>query len=270
MHEAQISRSSTTGRPNAAFLTLTYNDRHVPSNFGLRRDDLTNFFKRLRHLVRPFRYLASGEYGTLSHRPHYHALIFGEDFLDDSIPLRENASTPDTRGAASRLRVSAACTRAWTHTGAKEPLGFHSIGELTWDSAAYVAAYTTKKATGELAGREYVNAETGEVLEPEFAVSSRGGNSKHNNKGGIGKPWFDRYWREVYPSNYVVLNGRQFQPPDYYDKLLERKDPELHREMILSRQKEITNNYHKYTPQRLEAKLKIQQQKHRQRKTGTL
>lgn len=61
------------------FLTLTYNDENLPPDHKISKEDLQKFFKRLRHKYK-FRYLACGEYGETTRRPHYHALIFGEDF----------------------------------------------------------------------------------------------------------------------------------------------------------------------------------------------
>jgi len=64
------------------FLTLTYADPCPPT---LSKPDLQKFFKRLRKADYSIRYFACGEYGTRTKRPHYHAIIFGEDFRQDSI-----------------------------------------------------------------------------------------------------------------------------------------------------------------------------------------
>lgn len=73
----------------AFFVTLTYDEDHVPMEFG--DDDLPNFytvskrdvqlfFKRFRKKyidpVGRLRYFIVSEFGTNSYRPHYHALIF--------------------------------------------------------------------------------------------------------------------------------------------------------------------------------------------------
>lgn len=69
-----------------SFITLTYDDEHLPKDGKLVKKDLQDFFKRLRkkHNVR---YFACGEYGDTYRRPHYHAIIFGLDFLGDAIPI---------------------------------------------------------------------------------------------------------------------------------------------------------------------------------------
>jgi len=60
------------------FLTLTYDDVHLPGDQSLQPKHLTDFFKRLRKKVEyPIRYYAVGEYGEETERPHYHIALFG-------------------------------------------------------------------------------------------------------------------------------------------------------------------------------------------------
>lgn len=64
------------------FLTLTYNNENKPKNGSLVLRDVQLFFKRFRiNLERKgynerIRYVCVGEYGSNTHRPHYHALIW--------------------------------------------------------------------------------------------------------------------------------------------------------------------------------------------------
>lgn len=69
-HEASLHSQN-------CFATLTYRDPPPPE---LSKEDLRNFFKRLRNDGVRFRYFACGEYGSKTHRPHYHVLFFGQDF----------------------------------------------------------------------------------------------------------------------------------------------------------------------------------------------
>ncbi len=71
---------------NAYFVTLTYNDENINwSDQGypsLNKREMQNFFKILRkRLKTKFKYFIVGEYGTETHRPHYHVLFF--DLLND-------------------------------------------------------------------------------------------------------------------------------------------------------------------------------------------
>lgn len=70
------------------WITLTYNDVYCPSE-GLVKADLQKFFKRLRERVSrvvgedvKIRFVAVGEYGGNTARPHYHAIVFGLPNLD--------------------------------------------------------------------------------------------------------------------------------------------------------------------------------------------
>lgn len=57
----------------ASFITLTYDDDHLPSDASLHPEDLTLFWKRLRKNLdgRKIKYFACGEYGDATQRPHY-------------------------------------------------------------------------------------------------------------------------------------------------------------------------------------------------------
>jgi hypothetical protein len=107
-----------------SFLTLTYADPAPPV---ISKADVQAFIKRLRKFYK-FRYFLTGEYGEHSRRPHYHALIFGQDFLEGSIPS-------DTGETYSNPLVEA----EWSH-------GSVVIGSVTMSSACYVAGYVQKKA----------------------------------------------------------------------------------------------------------------------------
>ena len=74
---------------SAYFVTLTYNEEHVPrtglhGEMSLRKRDFQLFMKRLRKKYSDdrIRFYAAGEYGTTTQRPHYHAILFGLH-LDD-------------------------------------------------------------------------------------------------------------------------------------------------------------------------------------------
>ena len=107
------------------FITLTYNQDNCPKE--INREDPQKFIKRLRHHSgRPIRYFLIGEYGDKTHRPHYHACIFGEDFLGGAYNITE------------QLYGNAILDRIWKH-------GNTSIAEFTTATAMYTAGYTSKK-----------------------------------------------------------------------------------------------------------------------------
>ena len=71
-HEMEVSS-------NTWFVTLTYDEENLPSDRKLRPDHFTNFVKSLRYYLgsnRRCRYFGCGEYGSETHRPHYHLILF--------------------------------------------------------------------------------------------------------------------------------------------------------------------------------------------------
>ncbi len=239
MHEAQLHTSNS-------FVTLTYNDEHLPPDGGLVLRDWQTFAKRLRKKAGPFRFYHCGEYGDLHGRPHYHALLFGLDFRSDQV-------LDSTSQHGDKLYTSEVLSDTWG-------MGKTMIGALTFQSAAYVARYCMKKITGEAAADHYttINTQTGEVhqVKPEYTTMSR--------RPGIGKPWLAKYQTDVYPSDEVIVNGKQTRPPRYYDSQYELSDPTgcalIKEGRRAAGRKHRSNN----TPERLRIRETIQEQRSKQ------
>lgn len=77
-----------------AFLTLTYDDANLPEDGKLKKDDLKKFIQLLKKQYK-IRYFGVGEYGEKTNRPHYHAIIFGEDFLGGAHIVGEEVFNED-------------------------------------------------------------------------------------------------------------------------------------------------------------------------------
>lgn len=210
-----------------SFITLTYDEEHLPVGRSLVPRDLQLFLKRLRKAVDvPIRFFACGEYGELNQRPHYHAIIFGYQFGDrepwiqkplkklkklPSIEVLSNVNTPDVCESSADASVVVSCY--WSPLLASLwPYGFSSVGDCTFESAAYVARYCLKKITGKKADEYY----RGRV--PEFVRMS--------NRPGIAAGWFQKYGTDVYPSDKCFARGVPCKPPRYFDKLFCLTSPE--------------------------------------------
>lgn len=271
MHEAQLHH-------NNSFITLTYSDEalHAPereptvpctppsksvvaltnniSNAhaethaeaeSLKKSDLRKFIHRLYKDTRKktstkIRYYAVGEYGENTQRPHFHAAIYGEDFTDDRYPWRKSPS-------GHQLYRSSTLEKLWPH-GAAE------IGDLTFESAAYIARYIMKKINGKKADEHYKRVDShGEIywITPEFNVMSR--------RPGIGKKWIEKYGSDVYPHDYVIMKGVKHKPPRYYDKELDKVDRLLATLIKLEREFSSRSKAADNTPKRLAAKEKVAQ-----------
>lgn len=196
MHEASLHEEN-------AFVTLTYDDEHLPAAGSLDPAAFPLFMRRLRKAVRPrrVRYFYCGEYGEQMSRPHYHAVLFNW-FPADAVAC----------GSRGDHRVYRSATLAELWSG-----GWHEVGDVTFDSAAYVARYVTKKVRGAAAGEHYaaVDPESGEVFARarEFAQMSR--------RPGIGQGWFQKFSAELEPEGTVIESGQEVPMPRYYRKLME-------------------------------------------------
>jgi len=210
LHEASLHQDNS-------FITLTYSDSNLPRGGSLDYSDFQNFMKRLRKRVgTKVRFYCGGEYGQEQMRPHFHACLFGYDF-PDKVYYKKTES-------GESIYTSKLLESLW-------PLGLSSIGNVTFQSAAYIARYCVQKVTGDLAEAHYrVVTEDGEIIDrvPEFNHMSL--------KPGIGKPWLEKFRTDVFPRDYVVVNGVKTKPPKYYDRLFEKEDPGSFSEIVAQRE----------------------------------
>lgn len=220
------------------FLTLTYSDAHLPDDYSVSVRELQLFNKRLRKAIGPYRFFACGEYGEKGLRPHYHMILFGHDFATTRKPWRTTKSGFITYRSELLEKI-------WT-------LGHSEIGTVTTASAGYVARYCLKKVSGEPAAQHYTRTHplTGELVQvkPEFITMS--------TKPGIGRAWIDEYKSDVYPSDFVVLDGEKRAVPRYYLKQLDdQHQEEIKLERIQSARPHKPNN----TPERLAIREEVQE-----------
>ncbi len=224
-----------------AFITLTYADGFLPEHHSLKLRDFQLFMKRLRkHANRPkenpIRFYGAGEYGEQTMRPHYHALLFNIEFPNKKFLTKQNDMPIYTDDSLSQI---------WGK-------GFCSIGEVTMQSAAYVARYVMKKANGDDAELKYnYTDEDGEIhkIEPERATMSR--------KPGIAGNWFKNYRTDLYPDDFVIINGRKYPVPKFYDRQMEQIDPKLFSRLQFTRKKSGRRRLWDETPDRLAVREKL-------------
>ncbi len=201
MHESSM-------HDDCVFATLTYDPKFYPENGSIDVPTCQLFLKRLRSQVSPvrIRFFLCGEYGELMARAHYHIIIFGYGF-PDKVSI-------GTKNEYEEFR-SDLLDKTWG-------LGFCSFGSVTFDSACYVANYATKKITGPKAKAHY----KGRV--PEFLLMSR--------RPGIGRSWIDEFASDVYPSDEVIVRGRQCRPPRFYDEVFKKKHPAVMEAIVEKRE----------------------------------
>ena len=245
-----------------SFVTLTYRDRnecdddqlregyHVPDDWSLNKKHFQDFMKRLRKAFSPqkIRFYMCGEYGNkCKHgidlklvkcplcrigRPHYHACLFNATFHD-----LESYGSSD-----GELRYTSPFLESiWKY-------GFVDVGDVTFESAAYVARYILKKVTGIQADDHYMLYDLdGQItfVTPEFTLMSR--------RPGIGREWYDKFKDDLFPSDTVPVpdGGVMRGMPRYYEELFKEEDPISLEEIKELRQKFLKEHGADYTPERL-------------------
>lgn len=219
-----------------SFLTLTYDDAHLPEEGHLQPRHLQLFVKRLRKAVHQLlvrhpaaphrrhtprertpprdprervvsdpraslRYFACGEYGEEGGRPHYHLLIFNADFGGPQIGSSHGEP----------LRTSDLISTCWSHPRTKEPYGFHTVATARPGAVAgYIAKYALKyqhRTAGGLTDQDGVWKPA-----PFLRMSLR---------PAIGKEWLEKHHTDL-TRGYLVQNGHQQQIPRYYRKILQQ------------------------------------------------
>lgn len=234
-HEAQC-------HDHNSFITLTYDDQHVPASYSVELRDWQLFMKRLRAVfsLTKVRFLACGEYGDRNLRPHYHALIFGIDFHEDRQFIR-------TRGKQNlRVYTSEQLRKLW-------PQGDHEIGDVSYKSAGYVARYAMKKVMGSQETKDLHYNRRSPIdgnmyrVAPEFCVMSR--------RPGLGTSWFETFKTDAFPSDFLIVDGRRIRvPPFYLKKLNEQEQHPIKRARKRAALKHKDNN----TKARLKVREEVQ------------
>lgn len=167
---------------NSCFVTLTYDDKHLPENYSLKIEDTQLFLKRLRInakrklKIEDLKYLLVGEYGDKRGRPHYHMILFG---------LPAGKKTTD-----------------FIHSNWKN--GHVYVGTCTGESIKYVTKYMSKSRAMSLNRKEYLK-KTGRTR--PFRTMSH----------GLGKRWLLDNYGNIKKKDYKIsYNGGFYSVPRSY------------------------------------------------------
>lgn len=232
-----------------SFLTLTYDDAHVPKlpdgKQTLVLEHIQLFLKRVRRFCEPrtIRFFQCGEYGSKTLRPHHHCILFGEDFSLDRKRIE------DTQSGFPQYE-SAKLTELWGK-------GRATLSDVNFDTAAYVARYNLKKFYGSGSKYQYGGRK------PEFITMSR--------RPGIGADYFHEFKNDIYSHDEVVpeLGRPPVVPPRYFDRLLEKEDPELFQVVKKKRLESLDHDFvHTFISTRLEVVARVRAARMRGIKRG--
>ena len=271
---SRLVKEAMYWRPEeTSFITLTYAPEYLPKDESINVVHFQKFMKRLRkHFTgQKIKYFHCGEYGTECKnckkskfacecgnyiqglgRPHYHAIIYGVDW-DDKQPWK-------TTKAGSTIYRSPTLEKLWV-------MGHSSIGDLTFESCAYVSRYIMKKINGKQEQEGHyikelsINHETGEIvtskLTPEYITMSR--------NPAIAKEYFYDFMQEIANNDSILLSRKgtvyETKPPRYFDKQLEKQDPTALELIKTARLRRQRANKADNTPERCEIKAQLKQLK---------
>lgn len=219
------------------FITLTYSPENLPTTLtptedglpveigNLISDHLKKFMKDLRSYYdyhfnhQNIRFFGSGEYGDKTYRPHFHIILFNLPIPD--LKFYKKSWNGDNYYNSEILN------NIWGK-------GHVVIGDVSYESAAYVARYVMKKQIG--GGSLH-----SERVNREFVRMSR--------MPGIGRKYFEENYKIIYRDGSITIptvNGiRAVKPPSYFDRLYETIDPD-HLEAIKVRRRSHIDEKLKY------------------------
>lgn len=214
------------------FITLTYDDEKIKFYHGegddratnLHKEDFVLFMKRLREYFPEAKltYIHSGEYGDKKGRAHHHLILFGLDKFGDERFFTQRAR--HSRGTY-RYATSEILDRLWRY-------GNCIISSVSYNTCRYVSSYILKKTLGKAAKAKLER-------ENEYYTSSK----------GIGRSWFEKYYKDVFPSDELVYRDasgkyKSCKPDKYFMSLLEKIDADLYDEVKARRETKMLEHYH--------------------------
>ena len=225
------------------FVTLTYDDTHLPTGGNLNKRDVQLFLDRLRkhyryHFgVNNIRYFGCGEYGGQTRRAHYHLILFGIDFADKQVAgardditfyrsdlLRDlwgNGHTdlsPASPGAMGYIAGYSAKALAGERTLEFELQLDHPTAEQLVDPQfmaqreVLIRAERSRKHRDNMVVSDLYSGELTDRI-PEFLLCSR--------RPGIGHSWLDKYGADAF-KGFVTHKGENYPLPTYYRNYVKR------------------------------------------------
>lgn len=191
------------------FVTFTYDDDHLPEGNSLCKRDIQLFFKRLRKEYR-LSYYVVGEYGDPKNtfRPHYHAIIFINDFYvedeEDNVNDFERGAFDDVFRYEKDVdydEIGDILKKYWLK-------GDVYVEEVNITTISYVCKYITKNVTnGVLADDIY-----GNKLRP-FNLMSK----------GLGMRYYKDNEDRIIRDKCVTFFGRFYPVPRVFRDYLYKK-----------------------------------------------
>ena len=226
-------------RETSCMINLTYKTNHFPGGKPhVSKEDIRGFIKRLRRAVdrrKPgtrISYLVVSEYGPKTGRPHYHGIIFGWEFPDIELD-------PEPTQKGNRMFKSELCERIWKKGRCR--IGTADTGE----AAKYCMDYLGKESS------QWIGVDG---RPDQFKMQS--------TCPAIGRTYYERWGKDIYPDDFIVIDGIKTPVPRVFDKWYEEDDPEGYARIKRKRNAEaIRRADRENRPERRKAREVIMKQK---------
>ena len=135
------------------------------------------------------------------------------------------------------------------------PFGFSSVGDVTLESAGYVARYVFKKRlTSGLGDSHYdiVNPDTGEVFR------RRAEYCRMSTRPGLGSGWLEKFHKDVFPHGKVVIDAHEADAPRFYGKWFKDVDAVGADALARSREEAARKGFSETSSERLRAREAVE------------
>jgi len=194
---------------SSLFITLTYDEEHLPDDKSLNKKHIQDFIKRVKKHFKstkenPIRQTYCGEYGTKTGRPHYHCILYNADFADKKRHYKS--------AGGHQVYTSELLSTLWGK-------GHAEFGFATPASIAYLYKYILKKRSR----KEKLKPLTLEIdgvcydVAHEFIESSRNPGIGAHLRGS-----------DSLKKGFLTVNGVKKKIPKYYMEDLKKNDPLTH------------------------------------------
>lgn len=207
-----------------SFITLTFDNENLPDDYktNMHPEYISKFFKKLQdyrsdHNLSPVRYYGVPEFGEKNGRLHYHAIVFGENFMQGS-----KVEVYNKKGR--KHLITDGLNKFWTFGRATtDPtIGLNGTGAIS-----YVANYlkNDKRITCRFETKN-VNGETD--FYEKFERKNKVNQKLLRNSTRLGDVIYEEYKQQVARDGYFRLeNGRVCGCPRQWIKKMRDKDADL-------------------------------------------
>lgn len=199
------------------YVTFTYNDENLPEHGQLCQRDFQLFMKRLRkycftHNLPSPRYFYCGEYGTLNHRPHYHAILF--DYLPEDLKLFYYGKGPIKKSTYFKGSKPFYLSKILSDIWGK---GHILISEVSYSDIKYVANYQLK-------------------FSKQYDLHDIKPFNRQSTRPALARTYYDDNFYSII-ANESLPAGLQLRVKyiKYFDKLLQRDYPEYYIPLLKKR-----------------------------------